>query len=107
MEIDGSVCLVTGANRGLGEVFARLLLKAGAAKVYATARKPESVTVPGARPMQLDITDQEQVAAAAAACADVSVLINNAGTMLASNHLNTDGRRSPVLTPHRRPPPGC
>ena len=34
MKIDGSVALVTGANRGLGRVFARMLVSRGAAKVY-------------------------------------------------------------------------
>ena len=40
MKIQGSVALVTGANRGLGAAFARALLAAGAAKVYAAARDP-------------------------------------------------------------------
>ena len=40
MKIEGSVALVTGANRGLGAAFARGLLAAGAAKVYAAARDP-------------------------------------------------------------------
>jgi NAD(P)-dependent dehydrogenase (short-subunit alcohol dehydrogenase family) len=35
MRIQGSVALVTGANRGLGAAFARGLLAAGAAKVLA------------------------------------------------------------------------
>jgi NAD(P)-dependent dehydrogenase (short-subunit alcohol dehydrogenase family) len=91
MRIKGSACLVTGTNRGLGEVFARLLLEAGAAKVYAAARSPESVTVPGVQPVRLDITSPEQVRAAADACQDVTILINNAGVMLAQNHLNGPG----------------
>ena len=94
MDIEGSVWLVTGGNRGLGEVFVRQLIGAGAAKVYAGARDPSAVTVPGAHAVQLDITDHDQVAAAAAACGDVSVLINNAGIMLASNHLNPDGEQA-------------
>jgi NAD(P)-dependent dehydrogenase (short-subunit alcohol dehydrogenase family) len=91
VEITGSICLVTGANRGLGEVFVASLLAAGAAKVYAAARKPESVTNSGAHPIVLDITDQDQVDAAAAACGDVTILINNAGVMLMDNHLNPMG----------------
>lgn len=46
MQVKGSVALVTGANRGLGAAFARGLLAAGAAKVYAAARDPASVTRP-------------------------------------------------------------
>ena len=91
MQVRDSVCLVTGANRGLGEVFARLLLDAGAAKVYAAVRSPESVTVASAQPVGLDITRPEQVQAAAHACQDVTILINNAGVMLAQNHLNGPG----------------
>lgn len=91
MEITGSICLVTGANRGLGEVFVTSLLAAGAAKVYAAARRPASVTSNGAHPIALDITSQDQVEAAAEACGDVTILINNAGVMLMDNHLNPMG----------------
>ena len=35
MNIEGSIALVTGANRGLGAAFCRTLLERGAAKVYA------------------------------------------------------------------------
>jgi NAD(P)-dependent dehydrogenase (short-subunit alcohol dehydrogenase family) len=72
-------------------VFVESLLAAGAAKVYAGARKPESITNPDAHPVALDITNQDQVEAAAAACSDVSILVNNAGVMLMDNHLNPDG----------------
>ena len=44
MKIDGSVALVTGANRGLGRVYARELVSRGAAKVYGAARDPAAVT---------------------------------------------------------------
>ncbi len=35
MQIQGSVALVTGANRGLGKAFAEALLARGAVKIYA------------------------------------------------------------------------
>ena len=79
MKIDGSVALVTGANRGLGRAYARELVKRGAAKVYGAARDPAAVTEPGVTPVALDITDAERVAQVAAQCADVSLLVNNAG----------------------------
>ena len=41
MKIEGSVAVVTGANRGLGARLVDELLAAGASKVYATARRPE------------------------------------------------------------------
>ena len=70
--------LVTGANRGLGREFAAQLIARGA-KVYAGARRPESVDLPGAIPLQLDITDPESVRRAAETAGDVNVVINNAG----------------------------
>jgi len=70
--------LVTGANRGLGKQFAAQLVERGA-KVYAAARRPETIDLAGVTPVQLDITDPESVARAAALAGDVNVLINNAG----------------------------
>jgi NAD(P)-dependent dehydrogenase (short-subunit alcohol dehydrogenase family) len=79
MDINNSVALVTGANRGLGRAFAQRLLDRGARKVYATARRPESVDLPGVEVLALDVTDPLSVRAAAAAAPDVSLLVNNAG----------------------------
>jgi NAD(P)-dependent dehydrogenase (short-subunit alcohol dehydrogenase family) len=79
MKIKGSVALVTGANRGLGAAFARGLLTAGAAKVYAAARDPAAVTLPGVEAVRLDVTQPEQVSALARELTDVTLLINNAG----------------------------
>jgi len=79
MKIQNSVVLVTGANRGLGLAFARELLRRGARKVYAAARDPASVTLAGVVPLRMDVTDAEQVAAAARDCGDVDIVINNAG----------------------------
>ena len=79
MQIDGSVALVTGANRGIGRHFAEQLLERGAAKVYATARTTSQLDVPGVEVLELDITDPASVARAAQAAGDVTLLINNAG----------------------------
>jgi NAD(P)-dependent dehydrogenase (short-subunit alcohol dehydrogenase family) len=80
MMIGGSTALVTGANRGLGKALVRALVHAGCAKVYAGARNVEGVAPDRVvQPLRLDITNMDQVAAAAARCADVAILINNAG----------------------------
>jgi len=89
MDITGSVALVTGSNRGIGRHFVEQLLERGASKVYATARRPELVDVPGVEVLALDITDPASVAAAAAAAGDVTLLIDNAG-VLSSGSLLTD-----------------
>src|SRR3981081_2765301 len=79
MQIKGCVALVTGASRGLGRAFSAGLLTAGAAKVYAAARDPRTLSLPGAQAIKLDVTNAAQVAAAAERCGDVTLLINNAG----------------------------
>ena len=88
MRIDGSVALVTGANRGLGQVFARELVSRGAARVYGAARHPDAVTEPGVTPVALDITDADRVAQVAQQCADVSLLVNNAGVLNISTFIS-------------------
>jgi NAD(P)-dependent dehydrogenase (short-subunit alcohol dehydrogenase family) len=79
--IEGARVLVTGAGRGLGRVFAASLLERGAAVVYGGARDPGQIATPGVVPIRLDITRAADVEAAAARCADLDVLINNAGIM--------------------------
>jgi NAD(P)-dependent dehydrogenase (short-subunit alcohol dehydrogenase family) len=88
MNIEKSVALVTGANRGLGQVYARELINRGAAKVYGTARNPATIGEPAVIPLALDITDANSVALIAQNCADVNLLVNNAGVMAASTFIN-------------------
>lgn len=78
MRIEGSVALVTGANRGLGQHFAEQLLARGAAKVYAAARRPGTVSVQGVVPLRMDVTDTESIASAAETRAFAPHLIANA-----------------------------
>ena len=63
MILTDSVALVTGANRGLGARLVTELLRAGAAKVYATSRTPAAPASVGAdsrvRPLVLDITGRK------------------------------------------------
>jgi NAD(P)-dependent dehydrogenase (short-subunit alcohol dehydrogenase family) len=90
MHISGSIALVTGANRGLGRQFAVQLLERGAAKVYATARRPELINIPGVVALPLDITDAASVAAASAAADDVNLLVNNAGVAFGADLVTGD-----------------
>ena len=79
MKIAGTTALVTGANRGLGRQFAVQLLERGATKVYATARTPEQIDIPGVETLRIDVADPASIEAAASAAADVTLLVNNAG----------------------------
>ena len=92
MNIARSTALVTGANRGLGRHLARELLSRGAT-VYAGARNPDAVDVPGAKAVALDITDPASVASAVEVAGDVTLLINNAGSSTVTDLLNGDEAR--------------
>jgi len=95
MQIKDSVALVTGANRGLGKAFTDALLARGAAKVYAGTRGASPMPADhgdDARivPVRLDVTSAADIGAVAARCSDVTLLINNAGILLASPILKAD-----------------
>jgi NAD(P)-dependent dehydrogenase (short-subunit alcohol dehydrogenase family) len=81
MQIEGTIALVTGANRGIGNAFAEALLERGAAKVYAGVRDVATVSDADPRlvPVQLDVTDADRVAAVARELGDVELVVNNAG----------------------------
>ncbi|MBS0447611.1 MAG: SDR family oxidoreductase [Proteobacteria bacterium] len=80
MKIDNAIALVTGANRGIGLAFTRALLARGARKVYAAARDPASIVAPpGVEAIRLDVTQPDEIAAAAARTGDVTLVVNNAG----------------------------
>ena len=85
MDIKGSVAFVTGANRGIGRALVDALLEAGAAKVYAAARKVGTLerllNDKRVLPCSLDVTDENTIAAVAATASDVTLLVNNAGVL--------------------------
>jgi NAD(P)-dependent dehydrogenase (short-subunit alcohol dehydrogenase family) len=89
MDLSSSTALVTGANRGFGRALAAELLSRGAT-VYAGARNPDQVDLPGAKPIALDITDAASIAAAAKATGNVTILVNNAGSSTGADLLNAD-----------------
>jgi NAD(P)-dependent dehydrogenase (short-subunit alcohol dehydrogenase family) len=86
--------LITGANKGLGHESARRLIAAGH-DVWMGARDPErgqaAADAVGGRFVQLDVTDDASVAAAAATIREnggLDVLVNNAG--IAGGFLSVD-----------------
>ena len=88
MKIEGCVALVTGANRGIGLAFVHEFLKQGAKRVYIGSRSlSDAESIAAENPeklvaLELDVTNAEQIEAAAKQCTDVSVLVNNAGAYL-------------------------
>jgi NAD(P)-dependent dehydrogenase (short-subunit alcohol dehydrogenase family) len=83
MQIEGKRVLVSGAGRGLGRALVTVLAEAGAGEVIAGTRKPEAreelkALSPRITPVQLDVTNDADIAAVAQMGA-VDILINNAG----------------------------
>jgi NAD(P)-dependent dehydrogenase (short-subunit alcohol dehydrogenase family) len=87
LPIQNSISLVTGANRGIGRSIVEALLARGAAKVYAAARNTDTlsdlVATHGDKvvPVTLDVTNTDQITAAAATASDATLIINNAGVL--------------------------
>jgi NAD(P)-dependent dehydrogenase (short-subunit alcohol dehydrogenase family) len=80
----GSVALVTGGNSGIGFATALQLLDRGmtvwvGARDLVKGQQAADELGPGARVVQLDVTDPSSVAAAAERIGELDVLINNAG----------------------------
>jgi len=84
-DVAGATALVTGANQGIGLGFVEALLARGARRVYAGARRSETLESLEAldpervRPLLLDVTDRRHCERAAEQAGDVTLLINNAG----------------------------
>ena len=85
MKIEGCTALVTGGNRGIGEGFVEELIDAGAARIYVGSRSPEAAQAvvekapDRVQAVKLDVSDEDDIANAAETCADVNLLVNNAG----------------------------
>jgi NAD(P)-dependent dehydrogenase (short-subunit alcohol dehydrogenase family) len=86
--------LITGANRGIGLAFAKAALARGARKVYAGARDPATVKLPGVTALRLDVNSPADIAAAVGLAGDVTVVINNAGIAQFGGLLAADAEAS-------------
>ena len=82
MTINGKTVLVTGANRGIGQALVTEALARGAARVYAGTRQAMAHPDPRVTPLNLDVTDAEQIQAAVESVESLDILINNAGIAL-------------------------
>jgi short-subunit dehydrogenase len=94
MKLENTIAFVSGANRGIGLALIQVLLERKVKKVYAAARDTTSLERLAKEhralvPVQLDITNATQVAAAAKQASDVTLLINNAGVLASGSLLDT------------------
>ena len=87
-ELVGQTAVVTGAGAGIGEVIAARLAAAGARVAVADVSAEAAQTIAkkiggGAFPLQIDVTEVEQVRAAIAKviqiAGSIEILVNNAG----------------------------
>ena len=78
----GKVVIVTGASRGIGAAIARCAVDAGAS-VLAVSRSGGGESMPGARPLAVDLCEDDAPSRVLAAALDafgrVDGLVNNAG----------------------------
>jgi short-subunit dehydrogenase len=100
MNIENSIVLVTGANRGIGRALVTALVNGGAKKVYAGIRDIGAFIDSDphflenfkgkVEPVSLDITKKNQVDSAVKKAYDVQLLINNAGIANYSGFIAAD-----------------
>lgn len=79
-DLAGKCVLVTGASRGIGRAIAVAFAREGA-RVLANGRDEAALAaVEGTTPLPGDLTREEDARRIAAACGEIDVLVNNAGT---------------------------
>ncbi|NQX96607.1 MAG: SDR family oxidoreductase [Flavobacteriales bacterium] len=89
-QLKGKVVLITGANRGIGKSLVKAALEKGASKIYATCRdlsKMPSFEDDRVIPLELDITNVNQIMNLIEQVSDTQILINNAGILNAGSIL--------------------
>jgi 2-keto-3-deoxy-L-fuconate dehydrogenase len=87
--LHGKTCFVTGGAQGIGRSVAERFALEGANVIAADLRfGPDVPETPGIALLELDVTNAEAVAAAAAAHPGVSVLVNCVGYVATGNVLD-------------------
>ena len=89
MKIEGSVALVTGANRGLGAAFCRSSSTEARPRCTPAPATSTASTTTASSPCS-STSPQRDIAAAAASCGDVTLLVNNAGIGTGTSALADD-----------------
>jgi NAD(P)-dependent dehydrogenase (short-subunit alcohol dehydrogenase family) len=90
-DVKDKTVLVTGANRGIGEAYVKVLLKQGAKTIYAAARNVKNLDAlvtmnPSViNPILLDVTNTDHVLALTNNIDALDMVINNAGIANACN----------------------
>ena len=94
MEIRDAHILVTGANRGMGRALVDAAVRNGAERVYAVARDTTSIArfsrEPHVTTLLFDVTDPQQIEAAATRVGRLDLLINNAGVLEPADPISAD-----------------
>lgn len=116
-ELDGKLCLVTGANSGIGLVTARELVRRGGDVLLACRRRDSGEDAcrqiereVGRRPAEILVADFASLAEVRALAARVrgigrplDVLVNNAGLMLTERRVTPDGFEATFAVNHLAP----
>jgi NAD(P)-dependent dehydrogenase (short-subunit alcohol dehydrogenase family) len=116
-ELDGKLCLVTGANSGIGLVTARELARKGSDVILACRRREqgeaaarEIESAVGRPPLALLVADFASLAEVRRLAEQVrsigrplDVLVNNAGLMLTERRVTADGFETTFAVNHLAP----